>query len=431
MQSHNKSSLITKSLPWIFLAFWILLNPGLWHSKGLFHQVNAIGSIFGAASFFFFAFALLFITKWKVLENLLGGLDKTFRFHQFLGKVGYACLVIHVFTFSLKWARWGLATYFSYLLPIHHRFSINLGSLAFIFTTLILAITLFKLLPYHLWKKLHQWMSVVFLMSFLHFLLSTKAIGSHGSNALLYVAGLVGLLSAAYKQVFRPLLVKPFQYQVINAEAMNETLLKVTLEAKTKDISCIPGQYAFIAFKAPNFSKEEHPFTLAKEAKNHHLLIYVKSRGDYTKALHNALQPNWTAFIEGPHGSLDYRPYQKQIWIAGGIGIALFLSWMHALKPSDKKIIDVFFCCHNRSDLAILKEFEALKTGIPTLKIFTFCSEDRSKLACADIITTCPDYKDRKIFMCGPRKLTKDMRKQLIARGALKSAIEYEDFNFF
>jgi predicted ferric reductase len=99
--------LITKLLPSIFLVIWILLNPGVWYSKGFFHQLNLLGSIFGAGSFFFFSFSFLFITKWKKLEDWLGGLDKVFNFHQFLGKVGYSCLILHVGIFSLKWAHKG------------------------------------------------------------------------------------------------------------------------------------------------------------------------------------------------------------------------------------------------------------------------------------------------------------------------------------
>lgn len=429
----NKKSqaLITKSLPWIFLALWILLCSGLWHPKGFLHRVSAAGSIFGAASFFLFSYSFLFITKWRKLEDWLGGLDKVFRFHQFLGKAGYSCLVVHVLTFSLKWARWGLSSYFSYLLPVHNRLSINLGSYAFIFMTLILAITIFKLLPYHLWKMIHKWMSAVFLISFLHFLFSDKALGSNVSNSLLYLAALIGLGSAVYKQVLYPLLVKPFQYRVSKAEALNKTLLKVTLVAKNKNLKFIPGQYAFIHFQEPGFSKEPHPFTLARNDANNNLLIYVKSRGDYTKALHNSLETDWTALINGPYGRLDYRPYHKQIWIAGGIGIALFLSWMHSLKPLHKKNIDLFFCCHNRSDLDILKEFKESKLDVLGIRIFTFCSENNKRLTCDEITKKCPDYKERKIFMCGPRRLTKSMKKQLLALSVRDSNIEYEDFNFF
>jgi predicted ferric reductase len=308
------------------------------------------------------------------------------------------------------------------------RLSVNLGSFAFIAMTLIIVVTIFKLLPYHLWKKLHQWMSVVFLVSFLHFQFSEKAIGSDLSNSLLYLAALLGLGSAAYKQIFYGLFIKPFQYTVAKTEALNETLLKVTLIAKGKHVPCMPGQYGFIHFQRPNFSNEQHPFTLAWNVKNKNLLIYVKCRGDYTNTLYRSLAPGWAAFIDGPYGRLDYRPYKKQIWIAGGIGIALFISWIHSLKPSHGKTIDLFFCCHNRSDLAILKELEVDELGI---QIFTFCSENNNRFSCDELIKKCPDFKERKIFMCGPQRLTKAMKKQLLTLSVNKNNIEHEDFNFF
>lgn len=420
-----------KSFPWIFLAIWMAFNLSVCDFRGFFHKINCIGSFFGAASFIFFSTSLLLITRWRKLEDWLGGLDKIFRYHQFLGKVGFACLLMHVFTFALKWAPKGLSSFFLYVFPVHHRLSINLGSYAFLSMTLILTITIFKLLPYHIWKKIHQWMSVVFLISFLHFFLSRKTLGSGLSTAILYFSALIGFVSAIYKQLFFSFFVKPFEYTVVKAEVMGETLTKVTLRAKDRIISFVPGQYAFIHFEEPNFSKEQHPFTLARNGQYNDLLIYVKNRGDYTKALQGSLRPNWTAFLEGPYGCLDYRLHQKQIWIAGGIGIALFLSWMHSLKSNHGKTIDLFFCCHKRVDLAVLKEFEVLKQGVSGIRIFTFCSEEGKRLCAAEIIKTCPDYRDRKIFMCGPKKLTYGVRKQFVALSVKKNDIEYEDFNFF
>ncbi len=424
-------SQFVKALPWILIVFWIIFNRRFWHGKGFFHQINFVGSVFGVASFIFFSNSLFLITKWKKLEDWMGGLDKVFQYHQFLGKVGFGCLLLHVFTFASKWAPEGVASYFLYMLPVHHRLSVNLGSYAFLSTTLILTITIFKLLPYHIWKRVHQWMSVVYMVSFLHFFLSYKTSGGVLSTTILYFAALIGFGSAIYKQLIFKFLVKPFQYKVVKVEALNNTLMKITLQAKNGVIPFFPGQYAFIHFEEANFSEEQHPYTLARNGQHNELLIYVKNRGDYTKALLESLRPNWRAFLHGPHGRLDYSCHQNQIWIAGGIGIALFLSWVHSLKSNHGKTIDLFFCCHKRADLVVLEEFKASKNANSKIQIFTFCSEDNKRLSSAEIVKECPDYKDRKIFMCGPKKLTYDIRKQLIALSVRKNNIEYEDFNFF
>ena len=424
-------SQLVKSLPWGLLAIWVLFTPSVWKLDGHFHQINSVGSFFGAASFIFFGFSLFFVTKLRKLEDCVGGLDKAFQYHQFLGKVGFVCLLIHVFTFALKWASRGVTSYFLYVLPLHDRLSMNLGSYAFIFTTLILTITIFKLLPYHIWKRVHRLMGVVFFLSFLHFFLSYKTLGSGLSNAILYFAAFIGLVSVIYKQFLFPFFVRYFKYTVVKTEVISETLQKITLRTKNRTIRFFPGQYAFIHFEEAKFSQEQHPFTLARNGESNDLFIYVKNRGDYTEAIRGSLQPNWTAFLEGPYGRLDYRSHQKQIWIAGGIGIALFLSWMHSVKPNHGKTIDLFFCCHNRADLAVLEEFEVLKQGVSGIQVFTFCSEDNKRLSTDEIIKACPDYKKRKFFMCGPRKLTYDMRKKLVGLSVKKTNIEYEDFNFF
>jgi len=426
-----RKSFILKSLPWIFLILWVLINQKTWHFNRPSHLYNVVGATFGAASFFLFSFSFLYITKWKILESCFGGLDKVFRYHQFLGKIGYSFLLIHISSFSIKWGHGDIPSFFLNLLPIHRSLAINIGSYAFIFMTLILGITVLKLLPYHIWKRLHKWMSVVYILSFIHFLLFERSIGSFASNLLLYTSAAVGLASIVYKQLLYSLFVTPYKCSVAKVEKLNKNLVKITLHSKNEPVRFIPGQYVFVHFDSPNFSKEQHPYTLALDKKSAHILLYVKSRGDYTRALHTSLQTGWDAYLEGPYGRLDFRSDKKQIWIAGGIGIALFLSWIHALKISDKKTIDLFFCCHNRSDLDILNEVRETIHDVQGIRIFTFCSEESQHLNCSNIVKQCPDYRDRKIFMCGPRKLTQSIRKQLLSLSVDRTHIEYEDFNFF
>lgn len=104
---------------------------------------------------------------------------------------------------------------------------------------------------------------------------------------------------------------------------------------------------------------------------------------------------------------------------------------MHSFKPNHGKTIDLFFCYHQKCDFAALKEFEGMINSLKGIRIFSFCSEEKKRLNASEIVNKCPDFKNRKIFMCGPKKLTNDLKKQLIGFSVKKQQIEYEDFNFF
>ena len=62
------------------------------------------------------------------------------------------------------------------------------------------------------------------------------------------------------------------------------------------------------------------------------LRVTVKALGDYTSRLPELIEPGMPAVIGGPHGRFDHRKgTDRQVWIAGGVGVAPFLSWLRAL----------------------------------------------------------------------------------------------------
>jgi len=90
-----------------------------------------------------------------------------------------------------------------------------------------------------------------------------------------------------------------------------------------------PGQFVFISFNQESLS-ESHPFPISSGPDENLLRITIKNLGDYTKTLTEKLQKGTIAKIEGPYGVFSYKntPNENQIWIAGGIGITPFVSFI-------------------------------------------------------------------------------------------------------
>ena len=102
----------------------------------------------------------------------------------------------------------------------------------------------------------------------------------------------------------------------------------VFLQPVGQPFSFEPGQFIFLAFGGVN-GWQRHPFSVASAPAERRLEVSVRAVGDYTRDLHDKLKPGTPAKAAGPFGGFDYRGGgQHQIWIAGGIGITPFMSWI-------------------------------------------------------------------------------------------------------
>ena len=75
-----------------------------------------------------------------------------------------------------------------------------------------------------------------------------------------------------------------------------------------------------------------HPFTISSAPHEDVVRVTVKALGDYTSRLQELIEPGMPAVIGGPHGRFSHwKGTDRQVWIAGGVGVAPFLSWLRAL----------------------------------------------------------------------------------------------------
>jgi predicted ferric reductase len=63
------------------------------------------------------------------------------------------------------------------------------------------------------------------------------------------------------------------------------------------------------------------------------LRLTIKASGDFTRHLFANLKAGTSAVVEGAYGMFNYKTGgEKQIWVAGGIGVTPFLSFLRDLK---------------------------------------------------------------------------------------------------
>lgn len=416
----------------IFMGLWVIsvintLDCRCWPHKKW-------GTAFGVAGFYLFSLSLLFSSRWKALEKEFGGLDQIYKIHKYLGIWAGCLILIHPWLEALKWFPQKMNKFLLFTFPIHGRESMNFGSYSYWLMIFILGITLLKLLPYDKWKIMHKFMTFVFILASLHVILSEKKVGSDLTYALLYIPMGIGFWSIAYKQIYLDFFAKRPVLAVSNVKKLDEKVVEVALTASEKPLQFYPGQYGFFSFRGQSLSHESHPFTLIETEDPMKSVILVKKRGDFTNDFYEHVTNGCTTYFEGPYGRLDYREGNRsQIWIAGGIGVVLFLAWIRAISKNPETLpdVDFYYCVHNREDAVFFDEFFDFSKKYATFRFFLCCTEENTRLDFEKLCSHSKDLISKQVFMCGPLKLTKSFEAMFRKSGLEKRNIRYENFEFF
>ncbi len=409
---------------WLFEAIGTAVCP-CWPLK---HWATSLG----VGGFTLFSLSLILSTRWKKLEDWFGGLDRIYQTHRILGILGFCLILLHPWIEGLKWLPDQPEKFMYFTLPVHGRLSMNLGSMGYWLMVWILGITLLKLLPYNRWKTLHKFMSLVFLFASLHIVLSEKRVGSEFAQSMLYLPMGIGFLAIFYKQLYLPFFDKRLELVVTDVNYINENVVEVMLKPAKTPLEYSPGQYGFFSFNGPSLTKESHPFTMIRSNHGSTTSLLIKARGDYTQNFYKHIQKGNEATFEGPYGRLNYtQAGHLQLWVAGGIGVALFLAWLRDERYPKTIQIDFYYCIHRREDAIFYHEFKEFSEIHPGFRTFLHCSEEGNRLDINKILKTSGRLNNHQIFMCGPLKLTNHFRTQFEAQGVPKDNIYYENFEFF
>jgi len=207
----------------------------------------------------------------------------------------------------------------------------------------------------------------------------------------------------------------------------------VTLRAKGSGIpKHRAGQFLFVRFPGERRLNESHPFTISSAPREDVLRLTVKASGDFTRALFSDLKPGAEAVVEGAYGLFDYKTGgPKQIWIAGGIGLTPFLSFIRDMDGDLDRDVDFYYTVRTKEEALFLDEIEAAARKNPRLKPHLRFSATDGSLTMDHILADAGgDVKGHHVYMCGPLPMVQAFEKKFLALGMPREAIHFEEFNF-
>ncbi|MFZ3482779.1 ferric reductase-like transmembrane domain-containing protein [Sphingomonas sp. 3-13AW] len=362
-------------------------------------------------------------------EDALGGLDKYYRLHKWLGITGTSLGILHwlIEILPRNFVRWGWlaapvrhrpprsSTGFDLFRDLHGP-AVSVAEPALYAMIALVLIALYKRFPYRFFFKTHRLLAIVYLVLVFH-----AAILMGPTYWLAPVGPVLGLLMAAATVAALTSLFHRIGKSRRATGAIEDVeyhpdsgVAEVTVRLSTAWPGHSPGQFAYVDFgdrEAP------HPFTISSAwHQDGRLRFGIKKLGDYTRTLPDRVFPGQAVTIEGPYGRFDLRNGGRQLWIAGGVGIAPFLAGLESLAEEHERAqVDLIYSTR-LPDAGLISRLVDL-TGQTGVTLHVLVTPPDKLLTLKRLEEMVPDWKTADIWFCGPAGFADALRAPMIAQG--------------
>jgi predicted ferric reductase len=387
--------------------------------------------------------ALMLAVRPIVLEPFLGGLDKMYRLHKWLGITGLVMVVLHWLAKQLPGWLTGLGLMGRHAgermpepsSPVFQFFrslrgaAEGVGEWAFYATVLLIVLALVKWFPYRLFFKTHRLLAVAYLFLVFHSLVLMKfsywgePIGP--VMALLMLGGSVSAVIILLRRVGVSRRAVGVVRQVNYHKEVR--VLEVAVQLRGRWSGHQSGQFVFVTFDR---REGAHPFTISSAwSGDGHMVFLIKELGDYTRVLPASLKVGDPVKVEGPYGQFNFSSdCARQIWVGGGIGITPFVARLEELKvqPHDQPI-DLFYATASPYQLAIHKLRRLAREAGVELHVLVEAQDGR--LTARRICELVPNWKLGDIWFCGSTGFGRALQADFAARGLASKHFHEELFD--
>lgn len=378
-------------------------------------------------------------------EPHLGGLDKMYRLHKWLGITALVAGLVHWWwAKGTKWmVGWGWLTRperrpggdqvygpLESWLRSQRGAAEFVGEWAFYAAVVLIALALWKRFPYHLFARTHKWIAVAYLILVYHSIVLIKA--SYWSAPIGWVTGALMLAGAAAALIalFGRIGVGRTANGVIEALTYYPELRVLETSIRMSGNRWKGHEAGQFAFVTSSKAEGAHPYTIASvwDPDDRRIVFITKALGDHTGRLHDTLKVGMPVSVEGPYGRFvfdDRHPHQ--IWIGAGIGITPFIARMKHLarSPSSQKIA-LFHPTADFEQAAIDKlTADAEAAGV---RLHVLVDAKDGLLDADRIRAAVPDWRSASIWFCGPPKFGEALRSDFVAHGLETSKFHQELF---
>jgi predicted ferric reductase len=422
-----------------YAVLWLVARPaGV--ALGTF-----LGQLAGAEAVLLLSMGLVLVSTLPWVERWFDGIDRAAIWHRRLAIAGMVMLLLHMGTASnttpsllgpglagvgaaglfalVVWSilpRWR-----SVLPPVLHRMTDR--------ATRLPGVALLRkvLGGYERWRGFHRFTGVFVAAGFVHGLLDATTFGSLVLRwSYVGIAG-TGLGFYLYRELLARRFMALHDYQVERVTRVGDGLVEISLRALGRRLEFAPGQFAMVFLEARD-GWHRHPFTIASAPGEDVVRFTVKALGDWTGGIGDLVEPGMPAVIGGPHGRFTHRKgTQNQVWVAGGVGVTPFLSWLRSLDEHPVHAEVDFFYTSAEEPVPYVDEIEAIAARHDEIRVHIVRSAVDGRLSPATVLDgVSARPEDLSVFLCGPEPLVAAMVNGLRAGGVPPARFHREYFDW-
>lgn len=412
------------------LNLWIL--PPAVNGRSLTHEFFYFN---GVLAWGFMAMAIIIAARPAWLEKVTSTpLDELYKWHKTLGIWAAVFTLIHYFSKTLvkpvlalftlepvqKVAKGELAgfdAFWSWL----RGFAVTSSEWATWIGLALLVISFVSLVRYHKWLFTHKLFSVIFLVLSIHAIRlmdPADALTPFGLiNILVTIAGCIYSIELLVRGAGAE---KSVTGQIVDCRA-GSGITRVTVKPDTP-MGFERGEFAFL--RTPGH--EKHPFSVMAVNDDGTLTFAVKALGDYTAKAVPQLKSGEAVIIEGPWGHFtpDFTA-ARQLWLAGGVGIAPFCAWLQDAAKHAHGAIRLVWCIKSREREPMFGEVERLaKAAGVTLDVY---ESAKSRLNAASLFE---GALPQTVALCAGEGLSSAVKNAYVQAGGSAENVRKEHFKW-
>ncbi|MCP3371939.1 ferredoxin reductase family protein [Bradyrhizobium cajani] len=420
----------------ILVVLWLIAEPSVFQSATFFALRGAMVQLSGILAIGCMSVAMILALRPRWPESWLGGLDKMYRLHKWLGITALVVAVVHwLWANGPKWAvGWGLlerptrgarppienpiAAFFADL----RGSAESLGEWAFYAAVVLIVLALIQYFPYRLFYKTHRLLALAYLVLVFHAVVLIRF--SYWTSPLGWVMAVL-LASGTWASVVVLLRRVGASRQVKGRIVLLQyypgvRALESKIEVPHGWPGHKPGQFAFATSDA---SEGAHPYTIASNwhAENPGITFITKELGDHTSRLRKTLRAGQEVTLEGPYGCFTFDDdCPHQIWIGGGIGITPFVARMKHMAMQkeapdwpEAQMVDLFHSTADVDEEALGKLAADARSADVRLHVLIDARDGH--LTGERVRRAVPQWREASIWFCGPAGFGEALKRDFAA----------------
>ena len=221
---------------------------------------------------------------------------------------------------------------------------------------------------------------------------------------------------------------------VIAAEKLSDTSFNLRIKLDTA-MQFLPGQYVNVSVPGTDQTRS-YSFSSKPGAEEATFLIRNLEGGVMSSYLSDKAGEGDDVTLTGPMGIFYLREMRRpQLWLAGGTGLAPFLSMLEAVAESGtEQLITLYYAVTKAADLVELERVEKLAEQIGSVTVITILASDDNEHDLKGYVTdhlTADELNDGDVdvYLCGPPPMVDAVSAHFKELGVTPASFYYEKFN--